>query len=260
MKKKVSFFKKIFFFSFSLLLVPFASFASWTDSGSDVYFTGGNVGIGTSVPSSLLNVGDGYTSVGGLVPLAVFSASTNEIRTIHLQNTLASTSAEMRFVVMADDPSYLSFSQPSTLATSTAFFGIPKSSASFIFNSISSGSVARDLAIGSLRPTKLFLGTNNLIHFTIDSSGNIGVGTTSPLYKLDVVGELNSSEYCLGGVCITSWSEIATSSSFVCNNMIATSTDVLNSQLTTFLSFGYMVFVFVCGSLIIYFISKRKKR
>jgi hypothetical protein len=34
-------------------------------------------------------------------------------------------------------------------------------------------------------------GTNNLVRMTLDASGNLGIGTTSPGYKLDVLGNVN---------------------------------------------------------------------
>ncbi len=41
-------------------------------------------------------------------------------------------------------------------------------------------------------PSSLHLGTNNISHITISSAGNVGFGTTSPAYKLDVIGEITS--------------------------------------------------------------------
>jgi hypothetical protein len=42
---------------------------------------------------------------------------------------------------------------------------------------------------------------------TINSIGNVGIGTISPAYKLDVNGDARASSFCLGSDCISSWPE-----------------------------------------------------
>jgi len=39
------------------------------------------------------------------------------------------------------------------------------------------------------------------------STGNVGIGTTSPNYKLDVAGSANAAQLCIAGDCKTSWSQ-----------------------------------------------------
>jgi len=47
----------------------------------------------------------------------------------------------------------------------------------------------------------------------ITSTGNVGIGTTTPAYKLDVAGQINSSGgLCIAGDCKTSWSQVGGSS------------------------------------------------
>ncbi|HEX7314471.1 MAG TPA: hypothetical protein VF297_11135 [Pyrinomonadaceae bacterium] len=41
-----------------------------------------------------------------------------------------------------------------------------------------------------------------------NSAGNVGVGTASPAFRLDVAGSVNASGLCLGGACKTSWAEV----------------------------------------------------
>ncbi len=38
------------------------------------------------------------------------------------------------------------------------------------------------------------------------SNGNVGIGTNNPNQKLEVAGNVSSTNFCLGGTCISSWS------------------------------------------------------
>jgi hypothetical protein len=44
------------------------------------------------------------------------------------------------------------------------------------------------------------------------TGGNVGIGTTTPGYKLDVAGSVNSTGLCIAGDCKTAWSQITASS------------------------------------------------
>ena len=61
-------------------------------------------------------------------------------------------------------------------------------------------------------PDKSVLG--GLVQSTVNDSnyftGNVGIGTTTPGYKLDVTGQINaSSGLCIAGDCKTAWSQVA---------------------------------------------------
>src|SRR3989344_3475776 len=78
------------------------------------------------------------------------------------------------------------------------------------------GAGARDYWIFSSGSTnaigagKLSLGVDGSTAIAIDSSGNLGIGTASPGYKLDVqAGQINSSGgLCIAGDCKTAWSQV----------------------------------------------------
>ena len=40
---------------------------------------------------------------------------------------------------------------------------------------------------------------------SVDNSGNVGIGTTTPSQKLDVVGTVKATQFCIGSSCISSW-------------------------------------------------------
>ncbi len=56
------------------------------------------------------------------------------------------------------------------------------------------------LSIGTLHSNPLILGTNNAERVRIDSSGNVGIGTTSPTEKLEVNGNLKVTGNITGGL------------------------------------------------------------
>lgn len=57
----------------------------------------------------------------------------------------------------------------------------------------------------SLNSTALYLRTNGTNRLTIlNSNGNVGIGTTSPGYNLDVVGTINATSLRMGGATVVS--------------------------------------------------------
>jgi len=112
--------------------------SQWTTSGSDIYYNTGNVGIGTSSPTTKLHVSD--TGTG----------------------TLISSSSD---------------------TTNTGF-------------SWSDGTISGVLVASGVGGTALYtqsnhptvFGTNNTERMRIDSSGNVGIGTSTPNTKFHVQG------------------------------------------------------------------------
>ena len=116
------------------------------------YFNVGNVGIGTTFPSTKLEVAGNTT--GTLLTIKSYGGGVND--------------AAMRFYNENDGPTYV--------------MGLDSSDSKF--------KIAYDLDGSNLTTgTKL----------VIDTSGNVGIGTTNPARKLDVVGDIQISDTGLTG-------------------------------------------------------------
>jgi hypothetical protein len=132
---------------------------------------GGNVGIGTITPTALLNpyktIGDGFNNTSEIMNLTIKPTSSTHLLRFYGIRKVAGTSwndvsLRIQQRVDATDMGYIEFNP---------------------------GSASQDLAFG----------TSNTERLRIGAAGNVGIGTSSPLYLLDVNGSGRFSNSVLIG-------------------------------------------------------------
>jgi uncharacterized protein (DUF2141 family) len=158
----------------------------------------GNLGIGTTSPTAFLNIKAG-TATAGTAPLKFTTGtllSATEGGAMEFDGThiyFTTTNAGTRYQL--DQQSGTSYSATNGLTLNVAAF---------------------ELGGTLTRATDIALASNNL---TFSGLGNIGIGTTSASYKLDVrgtaaAGQINAEGgLCINGVCKTSWTDSGIGSS-----------------------------------------------
>ncbi|WP_408097052.1 tail fiber domain-containing protein [Peredibacter sp. HCB2-198] len=143
------------------------TFGQWAENGTNIYYNGGNVGVGpNNNPTAKFDVND---SVDGIV-----------VGKIH--NTSSGTAAFATWNTHADAAGI------GMEAYSSAFAGswgaVPKADSVAVRSHV--GAPVSNMFVGTSTAAPLHFMTNSAPRMTITSSGEIGIGTTTPTGLLEV--------------------------------------------------------------------------
>ncbi|WP_412471860.1 tail fiber domain-containing protein [Halobacteriovorax sp. RT-1-4] len=145
----------------------------WATSGSDISYTGGNVGIGTASPTRKLHV-VADDAVDGNDFIALF------------QEPGITPEASATVGIAADRMVMVQ-------GSGGAFYG-GRDVANDIEFAMGT-SIAGEAFSGAMTNHKYGLRTNNITRMTIDETGNVGIGITAPTAKLSVNGDAEFSGF-----------------------------------------------------------------
>ncbi|MFG1481686.1 pyocin knob domain-containing S74 family peptidase [Halobacteriovorax sp. HFRX-2_2] len=145
----------------------------WATSGSDISYTGGNVGIGTASPTRKLHV-VADDAVDGNDFIALF------------QEPGITPEASATVGIAADRMVMVQ-------GSGGAFYG-GRDVANDIEFAMGT-SIAGEAFSGAMTNHKYGLRTNNITRMTIDETGNVGIGLTAPTAKLSVDGDAEFSGF-----------------------------------------------------------------
>lgn len=139
----------------------------WTTSGSDIYYTGGKVGIGTTTPSDVLHISKNQNAGTSVIVENANSGATAFAS--YMANNDAGKTAEVGIM------------------SSTFAYGATGAGAAYLSSNSATGiTVMSDNATGIIN----FATGGATERMRISAAGNVGIGATTPDDKLHVVGQV----------------------------------------------------------------------
>jgi len=201
--------------------------SQWITTGSDIYYNTGNVGIGTTTPTAKLDVsasGEALRLIGNNNYLSFFNTA-NTVRTAYIQQNpgisldistsglplilnqsggnvgIGTTTPEAKLSVLTTTEwGGMTVKGGTTADGSTIGLSNSNGLGNYslgVYGSANTGSIANNFYV--------YDNVASAVRMTVAStSGNVGIGTTTPAYKLDVSGAINGTSVLVNGVPVAS--------------------------------------------------------
>jgi hypothetical protein len=172
----------------------------------------GNVGIGTTSPAYKLDV-NGSASFADNV---IITKNQNALTRLIVSNTTSNSSSYVETAFVNDASS--GTGAVGRYGATTTTYKIVTANNQYLYNGPTAGDIAilNDFASGSI---KMSTGGNSNVQFIISSSGNVGIGTTSPVAKLQVNGNISGSSFTGSVFGTSSWTTNASTASYIVNSI-----------------------------------------
>jgi hypothetical protein len=172
----------------------------------------GNLGIGTTSPAYKLDV-NGSASFADNV---IITKNQNALTRLIVSNTTSNSSSYVETAFVNDASS--GTGAVGRYGATTTTYKIVTANNQYLYNGPTAGDIAilNDFASGSI---KMSAGGNSNVQFIISSSGNVGIGTTSPVAKLQVNGNISGSSFTGSVFGTSSWATNTSTASYVVNSI-----------------------------------------
>ncbi|WP_339606405.1 hypothetical protein [uncultured Roseivirga sp.] len=182
--------KKLILSLFALCLALSSTAQTWTTSVPNIYYTGGNVGIGTTSPSFSLEVraADVLFGTSGTEEnrFYFYSGSDNESSQFWMYNAMAENTIKLK----SDGDSFFNGGNVGIGTTSPQAKLHVEGDVQIKSGEKLQWGGTQTAIEGSTVSNKIAFFTNSLERFRVDDGGNVGIGTTSPSEKLELIGNM----------------------------------------------------------------------